>query len=105
MIDQLLNDKGSLVHERRALWPYWLILALLLNFVELALRKGFFERLTSGWGRRNIASMASSAGVSSTATLGCVVFPALNKVTQPRVAMLLSATFGLQICGIEIIRE
>jgi hypothetical protein len=46
-IDQLLNDRGSLVRERKPLWPYWLILALLLNFLEVALRKGFFERLAS----------------------------------------------------------
>jgi Ca-activated chloride channel family protein len=46
-IDQLLNDRGSLVRERRALWPYWLVLALALNFLEVALRKGFFERLAS----------------------------------------------------------
>jgi Ca-activated chloride channel family protein len=46
-MDQLLNDRGSLVRERKALWPYWLILALVLNFLEVALRKGFFERLAS----------------------------------------------------------
>jgi len=51
-IDQLLNNKGATVRERQALWPYWLILALLLNFVEVALRKGFFERLAS-WLRRH----------------------------------------------------
>ena len=50
-IDQLLNDKGSLVRERKALWPYWLILALVLNFLEVALRKGFFERLAA-WMKR-----------------------------------------------------
>jgi Ca-activated chloride channel homolog len=50
-IDQLINNKGAMVRERRALWPYWLIVALALNFVELALRKGFFERLAS-WLRR-----------------------------------------------------
>ena len=42
---QLLDDNGSLVRERRPLWPYWLILALLLNFVEVAWRKGHFARL------------------------------------------------------------
>ena len=52
-IDQLLNDKGAMVRERQPLWPYWLILALILNFVEVALRKGFFERLTS-WLRRHL---------------------------------------------------
>ncbi len=46
-IDQLLNDGGSMVRERKALWPYWLMLALALNFLEVALRKGFFERLAS----------------------------------------------------------
>jgi Ca-activated chloride channel family protein len=46
-MDQLLNDRGTLVRERKALWPYWLILALVLNFLEVALRKGFFERLAS----------------------------------------------------------
>ena len=50
--DQLLNDKGAMVRERQPLWPYWLILALLLNFVEVALRKGFFERLAT-WLRRH----------------------------------------------------
>jgi Ca-activated chloride channel family protein len=51
-MDELLNNRGSLVRERKALWPYWLILALLLNFVEVALRKGFFERPVS-WMREN----------------------------------------------------
>jgi hypothetical protein len=46
-LEQLLNDRGSIVRERRALWPFWLILALVLNFLEVALRKGFFERLAS----------------------------------------------------------
>jgi len=59
-IDQVLSDRGSLVRERKALWPYWLILALVMNFFEVALRKGFFERPTSWlrehaplpWGRQ-----------------------------------------------------
>ncbi len=51
-IEQLLNDKGAMVRERQPLWPYWLVLALLLNLVEVALRKGFFERL-SLWLRRH----------------------------------------------------
>jgi Ca-activated chloride channel homolog len=59
-IDEVLSDRGSLVRERKALWPYWLILALVLNFLEVALRKGFFERLASWlreraplpWGRQ-----------------------------------------------------
>jgi Ca-activated chloride channel family protein len=50
-IDQLLNNRGAMVRERQPLWPYWLILALFLNFVEVALRKGFFERLLA-WLRR-----------------------------------------------------
>jgi len=55
-IDQLLNNKGAMVRERQPLWPYWLILALLLNFTEVALRKGFFERLAS-WLRRHSAPL------------------------------------------------
>jgi Ca-activated chloride channel family protein len=51
-IDQLLNNKGAMVRERKPLWPYWLILALLFNIVEVALRKGFFERLAT-WLRRH----------------------------------------------------
>jgi len=51
-INQLLNEKGSLVRERRPLWAYWLILALVINFLEVALRKGFFERLAS-WRQRH----------------------------------------------------
>jgi hypothetical protein len=51
-IEQLLNDKGAIVRERQPLWSYWLVLALILNLVELALRKGFFERLAS-WLRRH----------------------------------------------------
>jgi Ca-activated chloride channel homolog len=49
---QLLDDKGSYVRERRPLWPYWLILALLLNFIEVAMRKGHFRRLTAWLQRR-----------------------------------------------------
>ena len=55
-IGQLLNTRGAMVRERRPLWPYWLILALILNFVEVALRKGFFERLAS-WLRRRPAPL------------------------------------------------
>ena len=50
---QLLDDKGSYVKERRPLWPYWLLLALLLNFIEVAMRKGHFRRLT-GWLQRRL---------------------------------------------------
>jgi Mg-chelatase subunit ChlD/uncharacterized membrane protein len=32
-IDQVLTDRGALVRERSALWPYLLILALVLNFL------------------------------------------------------------------------
>lgn len=49
---QLLDDKGSYVRERRPLWPYWLALALLLNFVEVAMRKGHFRRLGAWLQRR-----------------------------------------------------
>jgi hypothetical protein len=44
---QLLDQKGSYVRERQPLWPYWIVLALLLNFIELAIRKGHFQRFAS----------------------------------------------------------
>jgi Ca-activated chloride channel homolog len=43
--EQLLNDKGSFVRESSPLWAYWLVLALLLDLIEVAVRKGFWERL------------------------------------------------------------
>jgi Mg-chelatase subunit ChlD len=49
---QLLDDKGSLVRERSPLWPYWLVLALFLNFVEVAWRKGHFARLSARFHRK-----------------------------------------------------
>jgi Mg-chelatase subunit ChlD len=48
---RLLDEKGSYVRERRQLWPYLLILALLLNFIEVAARKGHFRRM-AGWFQR-----------------------------------------------------
>jgi len=42
-IDQLLDDRGSLVEERASLWPYLVILALALNFVEVAFRRGLLK--------------------------------------------------------------
>ena len=60
-IDQLLTDKGSMVRQRKALWPYWLILALMLNFLEVALRKGFFERLAAWLRRHSFSTMAPPA--------------------------------------------
>ena len=43
-LKQLLDDRQAWVRERRPLWPYWLVLALLLNFLEVALRKGLLDR-------------------------------------------------------------
>ncbi len=50
-IQQVLDRKGSLVMEPRALWPYWLMLAIVINFLEIAIRKGFFQRLRSNSGK------------------------------------------------------
>jgi hypothetical protein len=50
---QLLDDNGSYVREGRAIWPYFLVLAILLNFIEVAIRKGHFRRL-SGWLQRRL---------------------------------------------------
>ncbi len=43
-MDQLFAAPDAIVREPRPLWPYGVLLALVLNFIELALRKGFFER-------------------------------------------------------------
>ncbi|HWW52011.1 MAG TPA: VWA domain-containing protein [Verrucomicrobiae bacterium] len=67
-ISQLLDDKVRSVRERRRLWPYWLLLALLLDFVEVAARKGHFARLASWWRgradsvRANRSRIAMAAG-------------------------------------------
>ena len=50
-VDQLLDQTGSDVREMTPLWPYWLGLALALNFFELAWRKGHFNGLVR-WIRR-----------------------------------------------------
>lgn len=67
-VDQLLDPEGSLVRNRKPLWPYWLVLALVLNFVELGVRKGLFARLALasrlaarlGSGRRPASDQASA---------------------------------------------
>lgn len=61
---QLLDQKGSYVRERRPLWPYWAVLALLLNFVEVAMRKGHFRRLGSWLGRRWRAHQKQEASLT-----------------------------------------
>jgi hypothetical protein len=53
--EDLLYAGGGTVPERKPLWPYLLTLALVLNFVELALRKGFFEYISS-WAQRRSAT-------------------------------------------------
>jgi Ca-activated chloride channel family protein len=50
-INQLLDDRGSLVSEHKPLWPFLLLLALGINLLEVAFRKGLFERSAS-WLRR-----------------------------------------------------
>jgi Ca-activated chloride channel homolog len=47
-MDQLFDERGSDVRE---VWPYGILLALLVNFFELALRKGHFDKLVS-WVRQ-----------------------------------------------------
>jgi Mg-chelatase subunit ChlD/uncharacterized membrane protein len=56
-LEQLLNDRGTMVRERKSLWPYLLILALVLNFIEVAMRKGFFERLKAWRARTSAPSL------------------------------------------------
>jgi secreted protein with Ig-like and vWFA domain len=52
-VSQLLDKRGSEGLESDPLWPYLLVLALLLDLFEVAWRKGHFERLFS-WLRRAI---------------------------------------------------
>jgi hypothetical protein len=49
------------VKEHKPLWPYLLIFALLLNFLEVALRKGFFEALISWWRRKSLPTWGRQA--------------------------------------------
>lgn len=50
-VAQLLDERGSQGLQSEALWPYFLVLALLLDLFEVAWRKGHFEAVSS-WMRR-----------------------------------------------------
>ncbi len=52
-VAQLLDRNGSQGLQSEELWPFLLVLALLVNFFEVAWRKGHFERIVS-WTRRKI---------------------------------------------------
>ncbi len=56
-IAQLLDQRGAEASQDEPLWPYLLVLALLLNFFELAWRKGHFERVIS-WSRRVVPRLS-----------------------------------------------
>jgi Ca-activated chloride channel homolog len=51
-MDQLFDQSGGNVREMTPLWPYWIALAIVVNFFELALRKGHFDKLIS-WIRQS----------------------------------------------------
>jgi Ca-activated chloride channel homolog len=57
-VAQLLDKNGSQGIQSEELWPFLLVIALLLNFVEVAWRKGHFERIAA-WTRRRIPSFSS----------------------------------------------
>jgi Ca-activated chloride channel family protein len=61
---QLLDDRGTYVRERQPLWPYFLVVALLLNFIEVALRKGHFQRIVSWYRGRPGSSVHRSSGTT-----------------------------------------
>ena len=46
-VSELLDERGNFGRERQAIWAYFVVLALLVNFFELAWRKGLFEKFTS----------------------------------------------------------
>jgi Ca-activated chloride channel homolog len=76
---QLLDDKGSYVRERHPLWPYWLVLALILNFIEVAMRKGHFRRLGAWLQRRLEARPKREQGLTGLAgSIGPAFKPARN---------------------------
>jgi len=79
---QLLDDRGTYVRERQPLWPYFLVVALLLNFVEVALRKGHFQRIVSWYRGRQGSSGHGSSGYGSSGT------------SLPRVVPENAAAFG-----------
>jgi uncharacterized membrane protein/uncharacterized protein YegL len=57
-VAQLLAERGSQGLQSEALWPYFLVLALLLDLFEVAWRKGHFERISS-WMRQTIPLLSS----------------------------------------------
>lgn len=56
-VAQLLDKNGSQGLQSEELWPFLLVLALLLNFLEVAWRKGHFEGIVS-WMRHRIPSLS-----------------------------------------------
>lgn len=52
-VAQLLDERGSQGLQSEALWPYFLVFALLLDLFEVAWRKGHFDPMSS-WMRRLI---------------------------------------------------
>jgi uncharacterized membrane protein len=61
---QLLGPEGSLFLEPYALWPYLLGLALVLNFLELAIRKELFTFRAPRILRRRSSSSPARTGAS-----------------------------------------
>ncbi len=72
-VEQILDPEGALVGSRKPLWPYWLVLALALNFLEVAVRRGLFARLApavtmlSGRLRRRASSAPAAPTTGKTA--------------------------------------
>ena len=56
---QLLDERGSEGLESEPLWPYLLVLGILLDLIELAWRKGHFEKPIS-WVRRVVPRVLPS---------------------------------------------
>ncbi len=63
--EQLFDERGSNVHEMTPLWPYWLALAFVIDFFELALRKGHFDRLIAWVRRRRVRRAVQETAVAA----------------------------------------
>jgi hypothetical protein len=57
-VPQLLDQRGSESRQSQPLWPYLLVLALLLDLVELAWRKRHFDAPLA-WIRRMLRRTGS----------------------------------------------
>jgi hypothetical protein len=64
-VAQLLDKRGDFGRESQPIWAYFVVLALLVNFFELAWRKGLFEKFVSRFSLRRRRRATPSQGAAS----------------------------------------